>query len=364
MRSDTDALSRRARPSAFIRRHVWLAGPRSVHAGSYLETFVVSAVVCLLVVRAYLKLTGYPRIGNGEIHIAHWLPGGLAMVSAQVLLLAFIGRRSRQVAAVVGGIGFGLFIDELGKSITTDADYFFHPTIALIYLVFIALSLGIRAIAQRALSPRALIVNASDSLTDAIIGGATRTEVAHTLRLLQRSGSHGQLTAALHAALTTLADASHDVPSSRVQRVAEWAWRIYDLLVVSRWFDSIMVAAFSVRTLVALLASIRLVVALGSSTASLSPDTTVAGLGLAGALASVLCAVIGLISRHRSLLAAYVWLKRSVLVSIYVTQLTLFWADQFQALGGLLIDLSFLLVVSYLIHQEQARPDGATTRTA
>lgn len=42
----------------------------------------------------------------------------------------------QRLCALIGGIGFGLFIDELGKFITRDNNYFFQPTIGLIYAVF------------------------------------------------------------------------------------------------------------------------------------------------------------------------------------------------------------------------------------
>jgi hypothetical protein len=43
----------------------------------------------------------------------------------------------RRAAAIVGGVGF--FIDELGKFITEDNNYFYNPAAALIYLIFIGL---------------------------------------------------------------------------------------------------------------------------------------------------------------------------------------------------------------------------------
>jgi hypothetical protein len=56
------------------------------------------------------------------------------MVIAIGLLLTLLGRGPRVPAAIVGGVGFGFFIDELGKFITEDNNYFFEPAAALIYL--------------------------------------------------------------------------------------------------------------------------------------------------------------------------------------------------------------------------------------
>ena len=109
-----------------------------------LETFFIASVTSVLVIRAFLASTGYPQLGGHGLHIAHLLWGGLLMLIALVLLLAFIGRHLQSSAALLGGIGFGTFIDELGKFITSDNNYFFQPAIPLIYMIFVLLFLSFR----------------------------------------------------------------------------------------------------------------------------------------------------------------------------------------------------------------------------
>lgn len=103
----------------------------------------------ILVIRLQLWATHYPKLGGGQLHITHLLWGGLGMLIAIVLLLSFLGRARRHTGAVVGGIGFGFFVDELGKFVTLDNDYFFKPAAGMIYIVFILLFLAIRSLGWR-----------------------------------------------------------------------------------------------------------------------------------------------------------------------------------------------------------------------
>ena len=71
--------------------------------------------------------------------------GGLLMLAALVIVLSFLGRAAERVSAIIGGIGFGMFIDEVGKFVTSDNNYFFRPAASLIYVIFILLFLVARA---------------------------------------------------------------------------------------------------------------------------------------------------------------------------------------------------------------------------
>lgn len=46
-----------------------------------LDIFLISAVLTVVALRAYLQATNYPKIGGGGLHIAHVLWGGLGMSS-------------------------------------------------------------------------------------------------------------------------------------------------------------------------------------------------------------------------------------------------------------------------------------------
>ena len=113
-------------------------------ASSLTEIWVVSAVVTILAIRGYLELTGYPQVGGGTLHIAHMLWGGLGMVVGFGMVMIFAHPVWKPIAAMIAGAGFGCFIDELGKFITQDNDYFYQPTIALIYAIFVVFFLVAR----------------------------------------------------------------------------------------------------------------------------------------------------------------------------------------------------------------------------
>jgi hypothetical protein len=110
---------------------------RSVAIGDLHEIFLVSSIGMILVIRLQLWATNYPKLGSGRLHFAHLLWGGLLMLVAIGILLSFVDRRLRVPTAVVAGAGFGFFIDEVGKFVTSNNDYFFKPTGAIIYLTFI-----------------------------------------------------------------------------------------------------------------------------------------------------------------------------------------------------------------------------------
>lgn len=103
-----------------------------------IDTFVVAGVTAILVTRGFLSVTGYPQIGNDTLHIAHVLWGGLILALAFLILL-LVEKPNKLLIALLGGIGFGLFIDEVGKFVTQDNDYFYEPAAAIMYIVFLAI---------------------------------------------------------------------------------------------------------------------------------------------------------------------------------------------------------------------------------
>ena len=87
--------------------------------------------------RLFLELTGYPQLGDAELHFAHVLWGGLLLFAAALLPLIYANRWVYDASAILAGVGVGLFIDEVGKFITQTNDYFYPAAAPIIYATFL-----------------------------------------------------------------------------------------------------------------------------------------------------------------------------------------------------------------------------------
>ncbi len=134
-------------------------------ADSFLIMLIVSFAITVIIVRVFLQLSGYPQIGNSTFHIAHLLWGGLLLFVAVIIMLLWANHWVLWLASVMGGIGVGLFIDEVGKFITQDNDYFFPLAFPIIYAFFLAcVWLYVRVRRARARDTRTLLYHALEDM--------------------------------------------------------------------------------------------------------------------------------------------------------------------------------------------------------
>jgi hypothetical protein len=325
---------------------------RNLVSGELLERFLVSAVASLLAVRFFLAITGFPKLGGGGLHIAHMLWGGGLMLAAQLLLLGYLGDRIRRAAAVVGGIGFGLFIDELGKFITSDNDYFYRPAVAAIYVVFVLLFLWWRSLERRRTwSEETYLANSLMLLQEAALHDLDPTEKYRLTRWLRESGQAG--TSLLGDIGERVAARKPDLPAATALSARlRWLRRRIDAGLRSRWTGRIVITLLVVRSLGNVISSVALVVEQGAAAgAGIEAPPVVIAAGLAGLLALIGLVYLMLRSRIRALR----WFKRSVLVSILLTDLFTFYYAQFEALADLAIDLIILGVLEVQIDAEHRR---------
>ena len=325
---------------------------RNLQGGQLRETFLVSAVVSVLAVRFYLTLTGFPQIGGRGLHIAHMLWGGALMVTALLFLLAYLGERIRRVAAILGGLGFGLFIDELGKFITSDNNYFYRPAIALIYVVFVLLFLRLRSFDRhRPVSAEIYLANALVLLQEAAIHELDPQEKRRLIRWLRLSGEAGTDLLGDDAIRRLEARPPDLVPQSRVTRVLRVARRTVTRGLRSRWTERIAVPVLLVRLLGGVVVA---------GVLALTRDTSLAGgfqhspLLIATAISSLM-AVIGLIRLPLSRIHALRWFKRSILTTILLTDVFVFYYQQLGGLSDLVIDLILLGVFEAIIDAQHTR---------
>ena len=163
------------------------------------------------------------------------------MAIAIIFAISFLAPNNRTFIAFIGGCGFGWFIDELGKFITRDVNYFFQPTIALIYFVFIAMYLVFRGIERRELSPDEAVLNGLEALKAAAIGELERDRAApRRCRSSTQTGADDPFARQVHA---LLADET-GLPDPNPTRFEQWgrsvrAW--YLRLTQKRWFERVVV---------------------------------------------------------------------------------------------------------------------------
>ena len=292
---------------------------RDSEAADNLELLLVAAIATILAIRGFLHLTGYPQVGGDGLHIAHMLWGGLFMLVAIGMYVVFWNPSARRVASFLAGVGWGTFIDELGKFITDDHNYFFEPTVALLYILFVLCFLAVGLIRTRVKHAPAEI------------------EINDRLRELDNAGR-----------VTHVASSYFGIRDSLD--------RLYDGLSSKPWFSGLLIGFALVSGLVTLGRVIWWMFLAPEARFAWEPGT---GSGL---LAFVLL-WIGIFRLKSSRLAAYRWWQRAVLVSLLVTQIFLFSRDQFAALTGLAWDLLVYGALRYLIAREEARETEASRRS-
>ncbi len=341
---------------------------RRFDAGDLLDVFLVTAVATLLAIRFFLAATDYPQVsGAGNVlHIAHMLWGGVGMMAALVVVFAFQGHLWMLIAAAGGGAGFGTFIDELGKFITKDNNYFFRPTIAIIYLIFVAMYLAFRSLGRiRRISDEERVVNALDLTKEAAMRDLRPREVNAALDLLAGCDPRDPTVVALQNVLLQT-PAGDDAAPGLAERVTAWVQRIYLRLITWRWFRVLFIGVFVLISLGALATALVRVAGLtlgelqGGWSAISSSELVAVG-QLVSALAVGILTVIGVVRWRNQPLAAFRWFARAVLVQIFLGQFFEFYEDQLGAILGLAALLLLWASLRLMISGELTRASHTTT---
>jgi hypothetical protein len=290
---------------------------RNAERGEFQELLVVSSVATVVTVRIGLEISGYPRIAGGSLHIAHLLWGGLLMLASALILLTYLNRSMMRVGAVLAGVGFGLFIDEVGKFVTADNDYFFRPALSLIYICFALLFLLTRSVR------RTRELNEAEVRANAIL---------------------------------------EDSDGTRNRYVA--ARRRAAALLDKRWLTTGVILIFLLQALVYVVALVLVVIfELSDTEKETSPlarqEVPLAVAALVCAVAYSALVVYGVIRLVVSRAAGVIWLGRATLFNLLLVQPFQFYQQQMSALFGLGLNVVAYAVLRLALHRLEIRTTSA-----
>ena len=384
---------------------------RNIYAGNLLEIFMVTAVTAVLAIRFFLEITGYPQVGGGGLHIAHVLVGGLFMLVSILILLIFLGNYSRSLAAFLGGFGFGAFIDELGKFITSNNDYFFKPSIALIYITFVLLFIFIRKISNiRYLTEKEKQVNFLEISEEAVLKGDNTYRMLLARSIPETTDNQKIFLKDLDKPAENLNEIPGLLSFSDLEPVfytnlKHRVSNLYSWMIKKTWFIQFLITFFFVKSLVVLIEAIYVNVNIHNSAfwaifaflvslaiyvilisgisnmkkisysiilivlSSIFPyavlDLTLPSLSLIDWLHlgfTILAAafsVAGILTLRKNRLKAYRLLESSVLIYIFFVHVFNFFEIQLYGIFGLAVDLVTLIGLRYMIDQESRKESGS-----
>jgi hypothetical protein len=383
---------------------------RNLDADEFFENFLIASVAAILGIRGFLHLSGYPTVGGDSLHIAHMLWGGVLMLVALGMLLGFLGKTVKSAAAVIGGAGWGTFIDELGKFLTHDNDYFFRPTFALIYVTFVLMYVVWEAVHRRRITREEVLANALELTLEAVRKDMDAQERQRALDLLATADPTDPVATSLRRAIEQVELAPPGRPGP-LWRVRHYARGFYEWLIGRSWWAKAVIVFFVLHAVnmlfqaMALLEHLALslaVVVAGLVTAALllNPEHSgqrlkldrllaagaviaalalslylarhiLPGLSLFGwaevlaHVAPALIVLIGVTRIRRSRLEAYRTFKTAILIVIFITQFFAFYHQQLLAMLGLTFNILVWLTLRSMIQQEERFADSpAPTRIA
>ena len=339
---------------------------RRFDATDLFEIFLVSSVLSIITIRVFLAATGYPQVGGDTLHIAHMLWGGFLMLGAIMLLLFFSNRPIVYLAAFVGGLGFGTFIDELGKFITTDNDYFFKPTFALIYIIFILLFFAFQfMIRKNPASQAEYLANALDILKDAV----AKDFDVEKRKLYKSYLKSAKLATSTTKQLISIADQfeiNKDYRPNIFSRLISFVTNKYTIVTKTNLFSKIVTLVFILKGLSILITTSFFVTGLvflrgeliqyGNMNAFSNLISNFGFFDWGAIISSIVVNIlilIGLFRLRNSYISSLNWFRRSLLVSIFFVQFFAFYHDQLTAVVGVFVDIFLLFSIDFMISKAE-----------
>ncbi len=322
----------------------------------YFENFLIATVVTILGVRFFLKISGYPQIGGSGLHIAHMLWGGLFLLICLLLTFLFMDRRIKAFCAVLGGVGFGLFIDELGKFITSDNNYFFRPTVALIYIFFVLLFLLMHILKNHMqISKEEYISNALDIFRNSLVHGISDIEKVLALQYLSKAGNPFEFSSLY--AFTKEKETDRHEAFAIMTKLRNTVTNFVNNLVCRRPFQILVIVLIEIQAIFSFFLLLFVILYYSGILSRiiehgiiLELDFATSAVIISSFLAGIL-AIGGALEFHRSRKKAFTYVKYSLFISIFIVQFFIFWINQFGALVGLVFDVLALQAVNVILSQ-------------
>ena len=321
---------------------------RNLDADQYRENFLVAAVISILLIRLSLRLTGYPQLGFGDIHIAHMLWGGLFMVASIIILLTFLSRSSANIASVLAGIGFGTFIDELGKVITSDSDYFFRPATAFIYIILVLIYLALKFIPHyRKISQKEYLVNAIHMIKETAINDFDIEEEKRAEQYLKKCDPANPVVDSLTKLLKKIHAIEPPEPSIYT-RIRIFLRNYYYTLAQSGFIVNLVIIFLAVQTLRTFFQSAAFLTI--RPTLPFSEWGQLYTSSLAGAFV-----LIGLLALRFSKIEAFRFFRIAMLITILLTEFFAFMHSMWYEVVILAANILILLIIDYAINMERQK---------
>jgi hypothetical protein len=342
-------------------------------AEQYMLLSVLSFAASVSGTRLLLTVTNYPQIGGGQLHIAHVLWGGLLLYAAALLPLLFANRAVYNWGALMAGTGVGLFIDEVGKFITQQNDYFYPIAASIIYVLFllsIALFLQVRRAAHA--RGRDQLTQLFEEIYEIQPGSLSPARFARLKERLEaaRTGAPTEPHAALAGALLAFLQgdvASSAAPISQTRRLQDAMGRVLSRLASGRWLRRLLIFGLAAMGLLSLKNPVTVLLSpvlppdviaflgnlrLGRQVVGVAPAFWGwLRLGLEVAVGLLLIAGAALIGFRRKRVGAD-FAYFGLLLSLSTVDILLFYFEQFSTI--ITVAVQFLLLLGVLAYRREA----------
>jgi hypothetical protein len=107
------------------------------HAHELVQNVVLGFAFSVIAIRFFMAVSPITILVVGNFHVAHMLYGGVLLLIASLLVYILQNSRALEISSWLTGIGFGFFIDEIGKYVSLNNDYYYKLAAPLIYLSFL-----------------------------------------------------------------------------------------------------------------------------------------------------------------------------------------------------------------------------------